>query len=241
MSHAIPLHSFQEALEKHIDQSKPDPLARKQVEAWNLNWRQDHDVSSTTDVLIGCLEIHGDYVIVTIESHCSWTSPNHGTLDFTLRARARFAPKKKGLDKTSTKIRTGIMKRLREDDYVKPLLESKEGMILCEAHILSDNGELEERVLVDENVVEGLRRSIYSQAEDNLSVMELLMSLPYLPCDNNLAHRAKLRILEDAMVDECVNEEENELLDDLTIQKQDRKDNEGDAEVEQPSERKKRR
>ena len=128
--------------------------------------------------------------------------------------------------------------------------------------------ELEERVNVDERVLDGIRTAIYSHAEDNLDILELLLNMPYLPRSsggggalilpqsndakgrggehegedindippsassssttsdeadtimiiiNELAQRAYLRLLEDAMFDACEKEGEDELLDDLTI------------------------
>jgi hypothetical protein len=70
--------------------------------------------------------------------------------------------KKQG--KVANEIGTEIMKRLRDDDYVKPLLE-EDGLVLCEAHIhVNPGNELEERVRVDDNVAEGVRRSAFGGA-----------------------------------------------------------------------------
>jgi len=134
-----------------------------------------------------------------------------------------------------------------------------EGITLCEALIQRNRStqslELEERVNVDESILDGVRSAIYSHAEDNLDVLELLLNMPYLPriaggfifplCNNakgrggevgdpvsssftsddattmtiinELAQRAYMRLLEDAMFDACEKEGEDELLDDLTI------------------------
>ena len=132
---------------------------------------------------------------------------------------------------------------------------TKQGLPLCEALIqqnkssssafssatqgMGTNGgyELEERVNVDENSLEAIRKAILSHAEDNLDVLELLLSMPYLPrsglagdgnMDNadqsastktlqSMAERAYLRLLEDAMFDACEKEGEDDLLDDLNI------------------------
>ena len=105
--------------------------------------------------------------------------------------------------------------------------------------------ELEEQVNVDEVTLDGIRNAILSHAEDNLDVLELLLNMPYLPrrsfplsegdgpvgCVNvgptmntagtmaihDLAQRAYLRLLEDAMFDACEREGEDELLDELSI------------------------
>ena len=127
------------------------------------------------------------------------------------------------------------------------------GLPLCEALIQQNkssstsgisatqttNGgyELEERVNVHEESLEAIRKAILSHAEGNLDVLELLLSMPYLPrpgfagdgCTDNsdqstytkalysMAERAYLRLLEDAMFDACEKEGEDELLDDLNI------------------------
>ena len=57
--------------------------------------------------------------------------------------------------------------------------------------------------------------------------MEVILALPSLPCQSTarvstttrLANRAKLRLLEDAMLDECEKEGDDEIIEDLTISK----------------------
>lgn len=227
--HRIPLHTglFEEALDRHLDVSKPDPLALRQVQKWILEWTTKEDVN---DVRSGSLEIHGEHMVVTLSSKCTWTSPDSGMLAFTLSARAQFQTKSeakeaKKRDKVANKVRAEIIKHLRDDDYIKSLLEDKDvGLVLCEAHIqMCPGNELEERVRVDDNVAEGVRRCIYSQSEGTLSLMDLLVSLPFLP-SVPLAQRAKLRLLEDAMVDACEKEGENELLEELTLIKEKEED-----------------
>ena len=212
---------FEEALDKHLDASKPDPLALRQVQAWHLQW--DNDGGSDHNTQNGTLQIHGEHMMLMLDSHCVWSTEkvDGGTLAFTLTARARFRTKsetQKADDKTQNKkakkMSAGVIQRLCDDPYVKPLLER--GAVLCEAHIRIQGDELEERVRVEEDALEGTRRCIYSHAEDTLSVLELLVSLPYLP-SNSLAQRAKLRLLEDAMVDACERAGEDELLDDLSL------------------------
>jgi hypothetical protein len=207
---------FQQALDEHLDTSKPDLLALRQVKEWDLEWTSMEDGNNEQS---GSLEIHGEHMVVTLISKCTWTSPDMGTLSFSLSARARFRNKPKQgkkQDKVANRIRAEMMKRLRDDDYVKPLLEEN-GLDLCEAHIhVRPGNELEERVRVDDNVAEGVRRSIYSQSEGTLGLLDLLVSLPLLP-SISLAQRAKLRLLEDAMVDACEKEGENELFDELTL------------------------
>jgi hypothetical protein len=93
---------------------------------------------------------------------------------------------------------------------------------------------LEERVDVSDVVAEALWRAVWSSSESSLDIIELILELPSLPTtshansssssNNNsnstfiptpLANRAKLRLLEDAMLDECEKEGEGELIGDL--------------------------
>ena len=182
--------------------------------------------------------------------------------------------------KMEHKLHLGMTNRLQSDVSVRRLLllpdidrsdnhtannncinssNIDEGITLCEALIqrnrTTQSLELEERVNVDESILDGVRSAIYSHAEDNLDVLELLLNMPYLPriaggfifplCNNakgrggevgdhvsssftsddattmtiinELAQRAYMRLLEDAMFDACEKEGEDELLDDLTI------------------------
>lgn len=159
------------------------------------------------------------------------------------------------------KLRAGMVKRLSADSLIRRLLvESEDGTLkekdntatvkgvpLCEALIQSngdpnynitvDNAsEVEERVNVNTESVEGIRNAILTHCEDNLDVLELLLSMPYLPRHkfdsvdkqgdvdkqnkatmSMLAERAYLRLLEDAMYDACEKEGEDEMLDNLNI------------------------
>eukprot|EP00579_Thalassiosira_antarctica_P028523 CAMPEP_0202020206 /NCGR_PEP_ID=MMETSP0905-20130828/43935_1 /ASSEMBLY_ACC=CAM_ASM_000554 /TAXON_ID=420261 /ORGANISM="Thalassiosira antarctica, Strain CCMP982" /LENGTH=381 /DNA_ID=CAMNT_0048581729 /DNA_START=16 /DNA_END=1161 /DNA_ORIENTATION=+ len=160
---------------------------------------------------------------------------------------------------TKRKLRAGMMKRLRSDRLIQQLLIEEDtdcakkekvqttkkhpkkigdGLPLCEALIQkncgnsSNNaaGELEERVNVHEDSLEGIRNALFSHCQDNLDVLEILLNLPYFPrrsttapasqyttLSMKLAERAYLRLLEDAMFDACEKEGEDDLLDDLTI------------------------
>ena len=140
-----------------------------------------------------------------------------------------------------------MLKRLRSDHYIRKLFgddkANNDCVPLCEALIQqnlrsSDRSEgtnnideLEERVNVEDGTLQGIKNAIFSQSEDNLDVLEIILNMPYLPrssspsSDNDilnqwpskLADRAYLRLLEDAMFDSCEKEGEDELLDDLNI------------------------
>jgi hypothetical protein len=139
-------------------------------------------------------------------------------------------------DKAQDKIRTKMMARLREDSYIsKHLLllpqQKDDGktppVLWAQANIQVDATDLEERVHVSEDVSEAIKRAVWSSAETPLDVIELVLNLPCLPTTTTdkshimtttpLANRAKLRLLEDAMVDACEKEGEDDLIEDLKI------------------------
>ncbi|KAL9182378.1 hypothetical protein ACHAXT_013030 [Thalassiosira profunda] len=203
---------FQEALARRVDASKPDPLARRQIEHLGLDWEQqgeEGEAQRPDGTLRGTLTLSSDIVSVAV----------HHEFHIKLTAGAGFVPvadhnatikgekvdhKERAMKK---KLRAGMIDRLRADSLVRRLLaeddaNKEDGMPLCEA-LIQQNGhgnanELEERVNVYDNTLEGIRRAIFSHTEDNLD-------------------RAYLRLLEDAMFDACEREGEDELLDDLDI------------------------
>jgi len=112
---------------------------------------------------------------------------------------------------------------------------NKATLCLAEANIYvnTKKSELEERVDVSETVAEALRRALWSSTRSSLDIVEVILALPSLPCQNcanystttttttpsttRLANRCKLRLLEDAMLDECEKEGEDQLIEDLSI------------------------
>jgi hypothetical protein len=77
---------FRQAVERYIDEDKPDTLRQRQIESWRFAWRDDDvdaadpattDTSASTDALLfvpdhcisGTLTWTGEYV--TIQFHCS--------------------------------------------------------------------------------------------------------------------------------------------------------------------------
>lgn len=273
--HSLEGESFQKALQRYADETKPDPLVLKQIQGWEMQWSEGNSIQiqeninpdlsfEPTDVLQGTLTWKSDYMVAEIECSCCWEphqeknletikQPTKGSLYFVLGTKLRFRsknekksetePKKSKEEKKSEeKIRTKMIQRLKEDTFIKRLLpdnkksassekaEASNTAILCEARLSVSNsscaeGQLEERVDVTDNIAEGLRRAVFSQAESALDVIEILLSLPLLPgsahdLDNihcPLADRAKLRLLEDAMFDACEREGEDEIIDDLKI------------------------
>ena len=264
--HTLDGEMFQRALERYVDENKPDPLVLKQIEKFEMSWdttQQERsgdaenegssklgcpaDLSFTpTDVIHGVLTWNGDYMCAEIEALCCWAPhvmsdstenngtnkmPSHGSLYFALRPTLRFRTKhdkrpgdeskSKEERKADEKLRSRMIKRLKEDIFIKKLVpdtlnndsikksssEHKQpDTILCEARVSvnsSENGsddantsggQFEERVDVTDSVAEGLRRGLFSSAESALDVAELLLSLPILPCK---AHKILLCPLAD--------------------------------------------
>lgn len=285
--HTLKGEAFQLALERYVDDNKPDPIVLKQIEGFELSWagasneeeEESNDDSSKklgcpsdlsftpTDIVQGVLTWKGDYMCAEIEALCCWEPhsknksssrkdgahklPLNGSLYFVLRSSLRFRnkhdkpagddgdeSKSKEEKKAGEKIRSRMIKRLKEDSFIKKLLpddsknnkESSIATILCEAKVsvkTPDNdtspSQFEERVDVTDSIGEGLRRALFSSAESSLDVAELLLSLPFLPgaahqvLNCPLADRAKLRLLEDAMFDACEREGEDDLIGDLKI------------------------
>lgn len=201
----------------------------------------DHLPFKPSHFLHGHLEIGGEYLVVSLPIVCAWlsgkNSPKTGQLYYSCHARARFwtqselqqQQQQHGSSKVPDKIRSKMISRLREDAYISKLLLAKEQepVLLAQAKIsVDDHGGLEERVDVSEDPCEAIKRAVWSQAESPLEMVEILLQFPCLPTTIHndtmttttpLAIRAKLRLLEDAMVDACEQEGEGEMLDDLKI------------------------
>ena len=276
MKQLLTTAQFQDSLIRYIGTSKPDPLARAQLEKLALSWEQD---DSEQMICCGTLSISSEYVCVTIlvMCNCKIDTTNNtagGAADFQnefhfqLTASAKLLPvstageegeqpKKKLRSKeervAKRKLHTGMLKRLQSDKLISRLLEddkdSKQttnkptkgvGVVaFCEAIVQQNpnnnntvDGELEERVNVHDETLEGIRNAVFSHTEDNLDVLELLLSMPYLPRTTTtqyenvdgqertllvLGDRAYLRLLEDAMFDACEKEGEDDMLDELNI------------------------
>lgn len=306
---------FRDALARYVEASKPDPLAKDQMESLRLSWEQeqlgDDDRAPSGDEAYYCRSIRGtltlssEFVSVAIHVVCNCKilncheddkrnnctlSMNNESLNtkestqnksfqnefyIRLTVGAKILPigdcadssardEKKGRKERAArcKLQVGVAKRLHSDPLVRRLLgdENNNGscpLPLCEALIqqnqmsggrnLANNSseELEERVNVHENSLEGVRNALFGHCEDNLDVLELLLSMPYMSRSptlaksaaagggrdggsgeetlqhattlSTLADRAYLRLLEDALFDACEKEGEDELLDDLIL------------------------
>ena len=227
-SSSVVLHSalFQQSVLRYLDATKPDALARKQIESWTLEWKEQDNKNTPLE---GSLTINGDFMVLTLQVFCNWSYESGiGSLHFSMHARAKCRTKnelkrttriEQNRETKSSKIRAAIATRLNEDDYIKILLLN-DNVLLCEATILVDDEQkqLEEKVYINDDGMEAFRRCIYSHAEDTLVVMEFLMSLDFLSTpDCPLGHRAKLRLLEEATLDACEKQGDEEILHDLAI------------------------
>ena len=269
---------FQYALAKQIDASKPDPLAKRQIEELQLSWKQCGGDGQDTaadgggkSLLRGTLTLSSEFISILIHVTCKYRencsgSEIEGNTDntgeeeeskcfenvfyFQITVSAKLMPlgdhnsaeMDRKESKMKRKLHSGMVKRLQSNALIRRLLvtdeeESGDGnknyLPLCEALIQQNRKpycELEERVNVYEDSLEGIRNAIFSHAEDNLDVLEIILNMPYLPrtssssagasdaCTSSLAGRAYLRMLEDAMVDACEKDgEDNDLLDNLDI------------------------
>ena len=114
--------------------------------------------------------------------------------------------------------------------------EKDGGIHLCEVEIRTNADATtglcdQHRVNVESDILEAVRRASFSHMETNIELLSLLVELPWLSSEffdfntmrgyekivNELFDRAALYLLEDALVDECDREGEDDLLDDLEI------------------------
>ena len=146
MKQLLTTAQFQDSLIRYIGTSKPDPLARAQLEKLALSWEQD---DSEQMICCGTLSISSEYVCVTIlvMCNCKIDTTNNtagGAADFQnefhfqLTASAKLLPvstageegeqpKKKLRSKeervAKRKLHTGMLKRLQSDKLISRLLE----------------------------------------------------------------------------------------------------------------------
>lgn len=232
---------FVNSVQRYIDEDKPDALQRKQMEAWQLEWKHTEPDSATslsfepTHALTGTLDIRGEFLVVTLSTECYWKGDcTNGSLFFSCHASARFATEpergeaersgalSKKESKKEAKIRLKMEERFRLDDYIVKLLGAP--MELCQASVAMRSNQLEERVHCSEVTAEAVRRAVFSTSESPLDVFDLVCRLPLLPGTAHsvqhttaLADRAKLRLLEDATYDACENDEEDEAVEVLKL------------------------
>lgn len=202
---------FVSCIREHVEANKPDPLARRQIEALEVSWNDDEAPSrdGTEEEVRGTLTLTGEHATVALRVECIWTT-NRSSIRISQRGALVAA-------KHPSKSSAGMAARLAKDYYVRQLLlPEKEEMLVAEATIRRASSELEERYRSSEEGLEALRLSLFSHSECNTSVLQFLLDMPWMP-RTVLANRARLRLLEDAMVDACEKEGEDDLLEDLNI------------------------
>ncbi|GAX28199.1 hypothetical protein FisN_22Hh225 [Fistulifera solaris] len=190
--------AFETALRRYIEESKPGRSIEQQLKEWSLHWEPAESTEGSNRS--GCLSLTRNSVTIHLESHCEWTET---TLEWICHAAAQVSKESKLKD------------RLHKDDYICKLLSSKP--VLLEANILHSEDQLEERVDCKDDVAEGIRRAILPLADSALDVFEVLLALPFWPETNKLGHRARLRLLEDAMCNECEEQENEQAVEDLEL------------------------
>ena len=275
---------FQKAMQQYIDEFKPDPLVKRQLQSWTLEWQGDKTSSPSpaaevlsfapSHAVQGILQIGGEHLLVFLKAECYWKpagedNPQNGSLHFSLSAQARFwTPSElaeqqsireddKKEAKIQEKIRSKMVERLRADAYIGKMLMLLDNddnyQLLAQTEIQKNDTGLEERVQVSDPVAEGIRRAIFSTSTSVLDLVEVLINLPLLPCGQHqeytsisittpLADRAKLRLLEDAMLDQCEKEGEDDLIEELNIANDDTDTkNQVEAEKEEDEERQDKR
>jgi hypothetical protein len=203
--------------------------------------------NSLKSIIQGVLKISNEYSCVNFNATCIWCNDidSHHEMFFSLNASATFndiqPAKMKSTNDTNTrkdnkvnkKAHSRVIQRLKGDRLVSRLLDGNQ-ILLAEAHVKfnCDGPEfhgitkLEERVITSADGMEGLKKLIFSLMESNIDVIEFLLHLPYLPREikgtrikpsYELGERVALRLLEDVMLDECENEGEDQLLEDLHL------------------------
>ena len=238
--------SFQKALERYLDDNKPDRHVREQMESWSFQWKPSKTEGrlqalpfAPTHVVSGDLIWQGEYIRLNFNILCCWEGTRKdGSIYFLCNAvQGEFCKAPKTDESLSEKeanaakrVREKMVERLQSDDYIrKSINKDVEHQTFLEATVrIKSTGELEERVYCDENTAEAIRRGLFTTAENRLDVFDWMVSLPFLPSSAHqgqvgvtspLADRVKLRCLEEATCDACDQEEEEVLVDELHISK----------------------
>lgn len=185
----------------------------------------DLSLDTADCAVTGTLQIQGEYLRVSLVTACYWKGDCvDGSLFFSCHASASFVPpaedaveedtatsaaaaagdsSSKKARKRQAKIRTKVVERLRNDDYIRKLLKTadtddddddqqqqqqKPRMLeLCQAtiRIRQSDQTLEERVRTSQVAAEAVRRAVFSAAESPLDVFDLVCRLPLLPSNSS--------------------------------------------------------
>jgi len=248
---------FDEAVASFIDEYKPDPLVKKQIQKLQFDWREAETIHlheneflnrhSSKNIIQGILHISSEYCTVNVDATCVWHNgiETQHEMYFSLNVSATLhdiqSTKFSSIDdkndrkenRMNKKAHSGVVQRLRGDTLVKRFLDVDQ-VLLAEAHVkfncedpdLHRITKLEERVISSTDSIGGLKTLLFSFMESNIEVLEFLLHLPYLPREKQgaslkpsreLGERVALRLLEDAMLDECEKEGEDDMLEDLNL------------------------
>lgn len=244
--------AFRTARERYIDDNKPDPLVRQQIESWTLQWHPSTVTSppsasfaAPTHWLAGEAVWEAEYLTLTLCVICYWKGTRKdGSIHFScdvVKGEFTGAPQRDSTAvsdvddndpkeaRAAKRVHQKMIERLRNDDYIAKLAKKDIRQNLMEATVILNSNELEERVYCDETAAEGIRRGIFTTAENSLDVFDWIVSLPFLPsCAHDdagisattpLADRVKLRCLEEATYDTCEQQDAEEIVEELHISK----------------------
>jgi hypothetical protein len=248
---------------------------------WEWEWNSDESLltRNSSSRMHLCMWVHGNLISKTDKER--------------RRGKTQGEELTRKDQRINEKVQAKVIKRIQADPYIQRILNKEsephgaknEGThLLCEALIKktvveskigdqtldgktpsSDISDLEEKVYVSSDLLEGFKRSVCSKLDSNISAVEFLLEMPYLPkkygfsnvllenmtgkgychpfrepdMTEMLAGRIQLRILEDVTIDECEKEGENDLLSDLSLSERNDSDNEAPEEINKKSKRKK--
>lgn len=231
---ALTSKDFAAAVERYIDQEKPDRIRRTQIQSWKFQWTEveAEEATTTTEAMDtvaftpdhrieGTVRWEGDYIGINLVSKCHWKGDESIVASCTARAFTRSDI----VEKQSKKMQSKLLKRMQQDEMVRMLFESP--LEVFDASIMSAS---EERVFWKEETCRAIQGSLYGAAESALEVFEFICCLPLLPGTSHtftpttkLADRLVLRLLEDAAYDACEAEDSDAetTVEDLTLDDED--------------------
>ena len=154
---------FQQAINRYLDENKPDPIVSKQMKAWSLDW-MDNDKDEQNET-----ETNSDYLLsgrltwksndatsplqVVLFSSCSWRGDKkdgslslecHVCITGNTSSTIPTTKDDKRQAKADEKIRKRLLKRFLQDDYIQKLYvadasavkNTESTPILCQATVI---------------------------------------------------------------------------------------------------------
>lgn len=222
---------FGKAIDRFLDENKPDKLIERQMKEWSFLWQPITNPTNTekipdaTNFVAGSLEWKNEYIICRLKTECCWRGDyKDGEMSFSCQAKMELIDKPPvDADATTNKVHRAVIKRLSQDDYIQKLVGDSVAFMDAAVRIAPDI--LQESVSLENHYVAmAIQRALFSQAETKLDIYELILSFPFLPVtETRLADRLRLRILEDAAFEACEDEEEEKMVEELAISKKQKK------------------